>query len=197
MESLILQDIAAWRFLSYAIIFIGMLFEGEVFLFTAFFLASGGYIDPLDTLFFVVVGTLTGDLLWYFIGPHAERIRFIQKILSPIARKIDNQLKKRPTLTILISKFIYGFHRPTLLRARLAGISLRQFIKIAFPTSILWIVVIASLAVLFSASIGLLKEYLKFAEIGLLLGISTFILADYLVFQLYRKKFSRDSDITQ
>ncbi|MCR4306352.1 MAG: hypothetical protein NUV42_00105, partial [Candidatus Yonathbacteria bacterium] len=171
MESLILQDIAAWRFLAYGIIFTGMLFEGEVFLFTAFFLATEGYIDPLDTLFFVVAGTLTGDLLWYFAGPYAEKIGFIKKILAPIAGKIDNQLKKRPTSAILISKFIYGFHRPTLLRARLVGIGLKRFIKIAFPASIAWIAAIAVLAVLFSASIGLFKTYLKFAEIGLLIGI--------------------------
>lgn len=197
MESLILQDIAAWRFLAYTIIFIGMLFEGEVFLFTAFFLASGGYIDPMDTLFFVVAGTLSGDVLWYLVGPYAEKIGFIKKILSRVAGKIDDQLKKRPVFTILISKFIYGFHRPTLLRAKLAGISLRQFINIAFPASIAWIAAIAALAVLFSASIGLFKTYLKFAEIGLLIGIGIFILADYLISQFYRKKFSSNSDTTE
>ena len=190
MESLILNDIVAWRFLAYTIILIGMLFEGEIFLFTAFFLASEGYIDPLNTLFFVVVGTLAGDLLWYFMGPYVERIRFIQKIILPIAGKIDSQLKKRPAFTILISKFIYGFHRPTLLRAKLVGISLKQFIKIAFPASIIWIAAIAVLAVLFSASIGLFKTYLKFAEIGLFVGVCAFVVADYLISGFYRKKFS-------
>ena len=42
MESLILNDIVAWRFLAYTIILIGMLFEGEIFLFTAFFWLAKG-----------------------------------------------------------------------------------------------------------------------------------------------------------
>jgi len=177
----------------YAAIFIGLLFEGEVILFTAFFLANEGYIDPYDTLFFVVMGVFAGDLLWYFMGPFVERVKFIQKIFSPVANRIDSQLAKRPALTILSTKFIYGFHRPTLLRARRAGINFWQFIKIDLVAATLWIAAIAGLATAFSASIALFKKTLRFAEISILLGVGVFVSGDYLISKFYRKRFSESA----
>ncbi|MBI5004854.1 MAG: hypothetical protein HZC04_01550 [Candidatus Lloydbacteria bacterium] len=187
METLLLHE-PSWRFLTYFLVFIGMLFEGEIVLFTAFFLASSGVIDFYDTLFFVVSGVIIGDILWYFAGAYLERRGWIPACLRPASKTIDTHLSARPFATLLFSKFTYGLHRPTLLRAKEAGIDLYTFIKMEVAASLLWIIVVGICAVLFSAAIGLFKKYLRFAEIGLLISVSVFILLSRLANSYYKKK---------
>lgn len=190
MESFLLHGLESWRLFTYSVIFIGMLFEGEVVLFTAFFLASSGLIDFYDTSFFVVSGAIAGDILWYFAGSYLEKRELIPACLRPASKTIDAHLSSRPFATLLFSKFAYGLHRPTLLRAKEAGIDFYTFMKIEIVASLVWISVIGVCAVLFSEAIGLFKKYLRFAEIGLLISIGIFILLSHIVNNYYKSTSS-------
>ena len=188
MESFLLHGLESWWLLAYVLIFIGMLFEGEVVLFVAFFLASSGVIDFYDTLFLVVSGVIAGDILWYFAGSYLEKRDWIPACLRPASKTIDAHLSARPFATLLFSKFAYGLHRPTLLRAKEAGIDFYTFMKIELVASLVWISVIGICAVLFFATIGLFKKYLRFVEIGLLISIGVFILLSHFINSYYKKR---------
>jgi len=45
-----------------------MIFEGDIFLFTAAFLVSRGILDLGQTLIVILTGETVGDSLWYWFG---------------------------------------------------------------------------------------------------------------------------------
>lgn len=74
-------------------------------------------------------------------------------------------------LAIIMSKFMYGFHRPTLFRLHAFGLRYRDFLRADVLAAFLWILVIGSLGYFFSSSFLLLKGYIRFSEIGLVAAL--------------------------
>lgn len=192
MESLILNHPESWRFAAYAIIFAALFIEGEAVIFVAFYLVHQGYLDFFDTAFFVLSGVFLNDIFWYYLGSFAngEKLPFLRH-LSRFMAIIDTNLKKNPVLTIIVSKFAYGFYRLTLMRVRYAGISLKNFIKINIPVSLTWIIAIMGLSYALSESILYLKKYIKFAETGLAVAILVFILASIAISRFSEKALGK------
>lgn len=188
MESLILNHPESWRFAAYAIIFAALFIEGEAVIFIAFYLVHQGYLDFFDTTFFVLSGVFLNDVFWYYLGSFAigEKLPFLRHI-SRFISVIDANLKRNPILTLVVSKFAYGFYRLTLMRTRYSGISLKNFIKINFSISLIWIILIMGLSYALSESILYFKEYIKFAETGLALAIFIFILASVAISRFSEK----------
>lgn len=194
MESLFLSHIATLPFfVIYSVIFLGMVFEGETILFGAFFLAYEGYIDPYDTVFFVLMGTLIGNLLWYELGGRIHTLPFMKKANRHLGA-LDNRLAHFPVSTLVLTKFTYGLHHITLLRAKPAGVKLRKFLKIDVTASLIWISAVAVVAIVFSASLDLLKTYVKFAEVGLLIAIAIFVIAMHFTSSSLKKELHIDND---
>ena len=175
MNHILLNFFLDWNPLIYACIFFGMMIEGEVVLFTAFFLVYHGHIGFYQTIFFALTGIWVGDFSWFLAGPYLEKIKFIQKIYNKFSAPIDKQLVKRPYFIAILSKFVYGINRLTLLRARLSGVKIGKFIGMDIAASVIWVAVIASLAGIFSASLGFVRHYFKIAQ-GLLLAVLLFII---------------------
>ena len=175
MESLLLQYIESWRVLGYLVIFFGMFFEGEVLLFAAFYLARQGYLDIGDTYIIATCGAIIGDILWYYIGSFANTDRFwLTRYFRRVAAPADRIIAREPFIVLVISKFTYGFHRITILRARPAGIPLHSFLKMDIPALFIWTATIAVLGYALAESLVFFKEYIKFAEVGFLIAILVF-----------------------
>lgn len=186
-----MQYLLIWKPLTYAVTFFGMIIEGDVLLFTIAFLVRSGYIDFWDTAFFVVSGTLFGDMFWYWLGTKIsylpERLRFrIVKVAQPF----DRQLVSRPFWAIFITKFTYGLHHPILTRAGSQGLPLRKFLKIDIPASFAWMIVVSSLGYFTSYSIGLLSQYFRYVEIALVVVIVIFIFLSKGIVNLFTKRSS-------
>ncbi len=182
MESLILSHSESWRFIAYAVIFFSLFIEGEAVIFIAFYLVHQGYIDFFDTTFFVLSGVFLNDIFWYYLGSFVnnDNLPFLRR-LSRFISVIDANIDKNPIFTLTLSKFTYGFYRLTLMRARHVGIPLRKFIKINFPISLTWIILVMGLSYALSESVLHFKKYIKFTEIGLMMAIFIFILTSVIV----------------
>ena len=192
MESLILSHSENWRLIAYAIIFFSLFIEGEAVIFIAFYLVHQGYIDFFDTTFFVLSGVFLNDVFWYYLGSFVnnDRLPFLKRF-SRFISVIDANINKNPILTLTLSKFTYGFYRLTLMRARHAGISLRNFLKINFPISLAWIILVMGLSYALSESVLHLKKYIKFTEIGLMLAVLIFILASIATSKFSKKTLGK------
>lgn len=188
MESLILSHSESWRLMAYALIFLGLFIEGEMIIFVSFYLVHQGYLDFFDTSFFILSGVFLNDLFWYYTGTfvNGDRLPFLRHV-SRFISVIDSNIAKNRILTLAVSKFTYGFYRLTLMRARHAGISAKEFIKINFPISLAWILLVMGLSYALSESILHLKKYVKFAEIGLMLAVFIFILTSIALSRLSEK----------
>lgn len=176
MNSFIFHYLVFWRPLGYLIIFLGMILEGETLLFITGFLTHGKLFDIGDVLLIAMSGVLIGDLFWYWLGKILDPASFLARRLEKIAVHFDRHLMARPFRTIFISKFAYGLNHALLLRAGALRIRTGDFIVSDFPAAILWVLAVGGLGYFSSASFFLVRHYLRFAELALLLGLIIFIL---------------------
>jgi len=149
MDSLMLNNLDFWRPALYSVLFVGLLFEGEAILFTAAYLVHQGKIDPGDTLTIAICGVLIGDSIWYFAGVAISGLPIIRKIVSKLPKDFDAFIRKRPNTSIIATKFIYGFHRPTLIRLKAVGVAYGNFLKADIPGAFLWISILIALGYFF------------------------------------------------
>jgi len=177
--------------LGYAIIFFGMIIEGDFMLFTAGFLTRQGYFDIGIVLLLVFSGAIIGDNIWYVLGGLVSEKKLffrVKKFVEKAAGLLDEHLKNRTTRTIFISKFAYGLCRPIILKAGAMRISFRKFIGADLMATFLWIFFIGGLGYLSSTSFLAVRHYLKYTELSLLLGIVVFILISYAVTKISKKE---------
>ncbi len=199
MEALILYGLSEWRTLAYILIFIGMLLEGEIVFLVAIYYVYQGKLAFLNTICVAMAGMFIGDILWYSFGFYLDRIPFVKKYIDRVIAVIDTQISRRPVVSIISSKFTYGFHRLTLLRAKVVGIPLRKFMKIDAIGVIAWIFVIGNLFYILSASLPILKKYFSFAELGLALVAVAYFIIVYLLSRYSKKilKISNENDFNK
>lgn len=177
-SSILFQYIASYLSFGYPLIFVGMIFEGDILFFTASFLTQQGVFNPLYMLPIAFAGAMAGDLLWFWGGYELEKLHisvsFIKRWMNHLAQPIDVHLVNRTRYTIFISKFAYGFNHLTLMRAGMLGIKLRESIKADLIATLAWMLVVGGLGWVSGASFGLIKHYLRYGEIALLIAIVIF-----------------------
>lgn len=187
MELLFLDMLIWWPPLGYILIFLAMVFEGDIALFTAAFLTNLGLFDPGDALVTALLGVLIGDWLWYEAGKHIHRLpAFLATRVEKLAAPFDEKIKVRPFRILLLTKFAYGIHHLILLRSGASGLRLSRFFAADLPASLIWVAVVGSLGYFFGASLFGAERYLKFGEVGILAGVILLFIAEKLI-----RRFSR------
>jgi membrane protein DedA with SNARE-associated domain len=182
MHSMIFQYLQTHPTLGYIAIFFAMIIEGDLFLFTAFFLVHQGYFNFSTMLTTVFTGTMAGDLFWYWLGMKLNHTpsklnNWVQRLTEPFA----GHLIKRPFHTIFFSKFVYGVHHAILIRAGSMQIVLKEFLRDDFLSSIFWIAIVGSLGFISSLSFSFVRYSIKFVELSLLIGVLVFYVIWHIV----------------
>lgn len=194
IQTLFIHYLKGAGWLVYIFIFLGMFFEGDAILFAAFYLARSGYFDVGLLLAISIVGVVIGDLIWYKIGEHLEkRSAFFRKIANKITGPIDKRLQKKTLSTIFITKFTYGIHHGVLLRAGAIKIPFKKYFGIVSLAGTVWIFVIGLFAYFSSFSLDLLKKYVKYGEVGLLIGIIIFFVLMHLLSKIGKEEIEEDA----
>ncbi len=171
-ESLIFYYLIIWAPLGYILGALGMLVEGDLIWFTLSFLTSLGFFRLDLILLAVFLGIFINDSLLFLIGRTINRWpQVIRLWAEKIARPFDRHFQARTLQTLLISKFAYGVHKPILIRFGMIGVSYWQFVKADILAIVLWMAVIGSLGYFSGLSFFLVKSYLHYAEVGLLVGL--------------------------
>ena len=189
MEYFLLHYLAWWSPLIYLVAFVGMIVEGDIFLFTLAFLTHQGWAAWPIMLITVFVGSALGDILWYLLGEKMNSypwriIRWLERLAEPL----DRQIVRNPGRAIFLTKFTYGLHHALLLRVGALKIPLRRFILIDLISLAAWILVIGGVGFIFSYSFLAARHYLRFAEWALLLGIIAVVLLERLIGWVSRRR---------
>ncbi|GET30248.1 DedA family protein [Prolixibacter sp. SD074] len=187
MDAILTQQLHIWTPLIYVILFVGLLIEGESILFAAFFLVNQQELQLFYTIVVAIAGVLTGDLLWYYGGKLLMRVPFVQRLSERMPKTIDHFIRRKPILSIVGSKFLYGMHRPTLLRLHAARINVKTFLRADIPGTIIWIAVIGIAGYLFSQSADLLDDKMKYWQLGMVGGLVIFTVLTHFVSKLVVK----------
>jgi membrane protein DedA with SNARE-associated domain len=168
------------QLLVYLVIFLAMVFEGDVILFSSFFLAHYGHLNLFGVISVSVCGALIGNILWYRFGKYLEEIIFIEKYAKKFSTLIDRQLCSNLFRMILLSKFTYGLHHLTIMRSGAMKVDFKKYFKFDFFSTLIWIGVIGGLGYVFSVSLVILKHYFRFAQIAILFGFLILLFFSYL-----------------
>ncbi|MFA6254375.1 MAG: VTT domain-containing protein [Candidatus Paceibacterota bacterium] len=189
VESLVFYYLIVWQPLGYLLGALGMLIEGDITWFTLAFLTSQGFFDLQLMLLVVFGGTVASDTLFFFIGRWIKHLpKFVFVWSDKISRPFDKHINHRPLQTLLISKFTYGVHKPILVRMGMNGRSYWDFMKVDLPSIFTWLAVIGSLGYFSGLSFFIVQRYLRYAEIGLLVGLVVFFVVIKLVTDYSLKK---------
>ncbi len=185
---MILHYLSEYQTLGYIIIFLGMMIEGDILLFTVGFLTHRGYFGLDMALLAVFLGVIIGDNLWYVLGEVINENSVFSRFVTRLTKPFDEHLKGRIFRTIFITKFAYGLHRPTLLRAGMLKLPFKKFIEGDIIASIFWIFIIGGLGYLSSVSFFLIRRYLRYTELTLLFSLILFILISHLLRHISKKE---------
>lgn len=189
------------RFLGYAVLFIAMVFEGEVFLIIAGMLASIEAFDGKDVLWIALVGVVLGNIMWYNLGAKLKDARLTRRILKRAERIMIfflPEFRENPFKSIFFSKFIYGANRATVIMSGVLHIPFKLFFKAEFLASIVWVVLYFEIGYFFGyAAVSTTHKVGEFALMALLFMVA-FILIQKLITHQYerheRKKLEKNNN---
>src|SRR3972149_6175491 len=176
------------RFWGYAILFIAMIFEGEVFLIVAGMLATLDAFDIGDVLWISFFGVILGNTMWYYLGAKLKDTRFSRRIIKWAERAIIfflPRFREKPFKSIFFSKFIYGANRATVIMSGVLRVPFRLFFKAEFFASIVWVVLYFVIGFFFGyAAVSTTHKIGEFALMALLFVLA-FILIQRLITHQY------------
>src|SRR3989344_7819125 len=96
--------------ITYAIIFLGMLVEGEGVILLSSFFAWRGLISWATLGAVVVAGTIIGDLLWYAAGQYLRDTKFglwLDKRYEKTGHWVYENIVSRYSTYAILTKFMY------------------------------------------------------------------------------------------
>ena len=176
------------QILTYGIIYLGLIFEGEFFLICTGILTHLGALNFWFALLFVLLGGLSKTLIGYAIGEFLFKIFNHNKFFNYIQKKVYGILpsfKTKPFWSIFISKFIWGANNIVIIFSGYERINYRKFLKAEISATVIWAPVLLSIGYFFSyTALRVSHNIWKFLMVVLVLYI-IFIIFDKLVSWLY------------
>lgn len=173
------------------VVLIGTILTGEIAILTGFILATQGWFSVELVFLFALLGTLTADFFWFFMGrlfPNWIQQLPLFKALS-VSSVFQLQMKvKNQGLILLGMKYLYGFRWITIVYlSALNKISVRDFIIYDLLGTVIFVLSLAAIGIPAGAGIyNLVPAYRSFIGIltalalALLISIGLRIVVNYL-----------------
>ncbi|HUL00936.1 MAG TPA: VTT domain-containing protein [Nitrospirota bacterium] len=188
--NLFISFVEAHRYWGYGLLFIAMIFEGELFLTATGMLVRLQAFDFFDAFFFALSGVLSGDILWYWAGrmlvfryPHHRITLFV---VQRVKRYLPS-IGRNPVHVIFLSKFIYGLNHSTLVVLGFLRIPFGRFIRIQFITSFIWSLIFLIVGYIFgSVALTITHRFQRFIILALLFLIAV-VFIDYVIGRFIEK----------
>jgi len=177
------------QILAYGIIFLGLIFEGEVVVITTGILASLGALDFWLSLTLIFSGSFVKTFVLYYIGELLNKKLYHNKFFQYIEKRVlffMPHFKQKPFWSIFLSKFIMGTNYLVILFSGYIKISLKTFLKAEIISTIIWAPALLSLGFFFSdMALSYSKEINKFS-LAIFFLLVIFLLFDKLVASFYK-----------
>ena len=174
--------------LAYLFIFIGLIFEGDLFLISTGILVHLGALNLWLTILFVLLGVLSKTFLGYALGELIHKKFNKYKLFIYMQKRVYAFLprfKTKPFWSIFISKFIYGANNIAIIFSGYENIDYKNFLKAEISATIIWAPLLLFLGSFFSyTALRISHGTSKFLLIILAL-FTIFVFFDKLVSWLY------------
>ena len=170
------------------LLFLGVLFEGEIVLIFTGILIHVGVLPPKETILFVALAAFLKTLLGYALGnwiahnwPQSSILKYVEKkILLLLPR-----FRERPFWSIFISKFIYGVNHVTMIFAGYMKANFKVYIRAEIVSTILWLAGFMGLGYFFSTLAFSISHDLRKVTLLIVVFIGMFILLQKLISFIY------------
>ena len=174
--------------LTYALVYIGITFEGEFFLICTGILTHLGGLNFMLALLIVLLGGFTKTFIGYEIGGFLYSKFNNNKVFKYIQKRVHNFLPRfneKPFWSIFISKFMIGANHLVIILSGYEKIDYKKYLKAEVSSPLIWAPLLLSLGYFFSyTALHVSHTIWKFLIVVLILFI-IFILFDKLVSWLY------------
>lgn len=129
----------------YVVIFFSTLLEGPVVMMLAGIMLRLGQVTLLPVFIVLVVGDLSGDIFWYFIGyyfahPIAEKYGKYIGLTPEILEKTREKFRNHQGKILFISKITMGFGLAlaVLVTAGMSKMSFKKYLAINMSGELVW-----------------------------------------------------------
>ncbi len=191
MESLLTNFSEIHRFLTYAIIFLAVLIEGEIFVLLAGILSRNGYLDIFDAITVVFAAAIIHDLIYWSIGrklAKTNRKKFLFINLEKAGSFLE-KLKINDGFFIFISKFAWSLNKLVLIASGYIKLPLKKLLRYSIFSAFVWSLTFVSLGYVFAHKTNVLRKDLKTATL-LIAGFIVIIVVLENLIQVIIKKDS-------
>ena len=173
---------------AYFVIFLGLIFEGEVVVIFAGVLSNLGALSYPMALVFILAGILTKIFVLYYLGSllqekynHRKFFQYVEKRISSVMPRFE----QKPFWSIFASTFIMGIGWIVMLFAGYKKINYKTYLKAEISSVAIWAPLLLSIGYFFGeAALSVTRELWKFSLVILLLIIG-YVLFDKIVAWFY------------
>jgi len=181
----IVQDHQFW---AYFVIYLGLIFEGEVVVIFAGVLANLGALNCAESLVFIWAGILTKIFIVYYLGSILHEQFSQNKFLQYIEKRISTimpRFAEKPFWSIFASTFIMGTGWIVMLYAGYKKINFKRYLIAEFTSVAIWGPLMLTLGYFFGqAALSVTRELWKFSLVIILLIIG-YVLFEKITAWLY------------
>lgn len=186
--NLLIRLVEHHQILVYLVIYLGLIFEGELFLISTGILVHLGALNFYFAFLFVLLGGFSKTLIGYKLGEflykkfnHHRFFRYIEKRVYGVLPRF----KENPFWSIFASKFIMGANYLVVIFSGYQKIDYKKYLKAEISATIIWAPLLLSLGYFFGyTALHVSREIWKFSMVIVILFV-IFILFDKLVSWLY------------
>lgn|SRR3989338_511131 len=176
------------QILAYAVIFLGLILEGEIVVISAGVFSQLGALDLPLVLLFIFLGGISKTFIGYALGKFLHKKFNHLKFMKYVEKKVHLMLPRfevKPFWSVFASKFIIGANNLVIVFSGYRNINYKKFLRAEMLATVIWTPLLLSLGYVFSyAALQMSREIWRFSMIVLALLIS-FIIFDKLAGFLY------------
>jgi len=186
--NLLIRLVEHYQAVVYALIFVGLIFEGEFTLISTGVLIHLGVLNLPLTLILILLGSLTKTFYCYYLGKliyekwnHLKFLKYIEKRVN----YFFPHFQRKPFWSIFISKFIMWLNFSTIVFSGYSRINFKTYLKAEIFSTIIWAPLLLMLGSFFSfAALNISHEVWRYSLIVVLFIIG-FILLDKIIAWIY------------
>ncbi|HKO95492.1 MAG TPA: DedA family protein [Pyrinomonadaceae bacterium] len=172
------------RFGIYAVFLLVML-EGDITLLIAGVFANSGFFGPRSFLWVLFAGTLGGaisDNIAYLMGRQFRKGVRDLRFYRAAKPRLERLTKKFGTLSIFLSKYIYGLRWASCIFYGVSRMPYLRFMILSLTSCFTWVLILSGAGYFFSSAvIGLIGDFQRLGKVLLVIvviGIVGFYLAE-------------------
>jgi membrane-associated protein len=182
------------------LIFLGVILEGEIVLITTGVFTHLGALDIFQALIILIIASIVKTFFWYTIGKKIYKkygetkfLRWVEQVVL----KVLPHFPRHPSISIFISKFIYGVNHFVIIFSGFTQIRFKTFVVAEIISSIPWVLVFFGIGYIFSYTAFSVSK--DITHIALVIGLGVvliLILSRGLkrIFNKLEKKYFHETD---